>query len=386
MAHKVTIGLDVGTATTRIAVIEHTKGSNSQIIATGKSETSGMRQGYVVNQNEAVKSILRVKEEVERKANVQIKHATLSFGGISLESSISPGSAIISKANNEVTSLDIEKAIADSRSNLTITNRHILHEIPVEFTLDSKEVFGNPEGMRGVKLEVKTLFITVLTHHYENLVATAEIAGIEVTDVVALPLATSMIVLNDKQRNAGCALVDIGSETTSIAVFEEGNVISISVISMGGNNVTNDIALGLQIPIEDAERVKTGHIIGDFPKKQLDEIIEARLTDIFELVRRHLKKIHRDRLLPAGIIIIGGGSRSKNIEDLAKKILKLPARIGTPRVFAENKASSNDTSWTTVYGLCLLGKFTSTNALSGELGIWKTLKEGVQSLLKQLMP
>ena len=163
------------------------------------------------------------------------------------------------------------------------------------------------------------------------------------------------MVLNDKQKNAGCALVDIGAETTSVAVFEEGNIISLTVIPMGATHVTNDIALGLQIPLEDAERVKTGHIIGDFPKKQLDEIIEARLIDIFELVRRHLKKIHRDRLLPAGIVVIGGGSRSKNIDEIAKKILKLPVRIGTPKMFSDNKSSSNDSSWAGAYGLCLLG-------------------------------
>ena len=184
----------------------------------------------------------------------------------------------------------------------------------------------------------------------------------------------------------GTALVNIGSETTSIAVFENGLLTALQTFSIGGGDITNDIALGLKIPLETAESFKLGNIYEDYSKKKLDEIIEARLSDIFELIENHLKKIKRAELLPAGIAFIGGGANIKGLEEFSKSALKLPSRIGTCEIFGNTKTKLRDPAWFVALGL-LTSQKNDDNNMPGSFGnFFKDLKKSIKSSLKQLMP
>lgn len=354
-------GIDVGTHTTRIVIVEQARGESPHIVGTGFAETHGLRHGYIVNKAEAAKSIGLAISNAEKMAGTKVKNALLSVGGISLESVITHGTTIISRASGEVGEHDIKKAIHDAEENLPrITNKRIIYRVPLRYKLEGREVLGTPHGMVGTKLEVKMLFITCLEQHLDDLIKTIENLGVEVDEVVPAPIAAGQIALNKKQRSVGSALVNIGAETASIAVFENDIPISLQVFPLGSTDITNDIAIGLKIPLEEAEKIKLQSMHAPtekthhFTKKRLDEIIEARLCDIFELIEAHLKKINRSGLLPAGIVLTGGGSGIATIEDIAKAALKLPAGIAEPAI-ANGKHAIKDSSWVVAYGLCIYG-------------------------------
>ena len=357
MTRNIIAGIDVGTHTIRVVVSELVRGNGApHIIGTGLAESKGLRHGYIVNERDAVESISTAIRTAEKSSGVTIKNAYLSIGGISLESLTSNGTTVISRADSEVTDLDIDKILKSSEDNLpNIQNKKIIDTIPVTFKLDGKEVLGKPQGMKGTKLEVKTLFITCLEQHLNDLVHAVEEAGVDVIDYVAAPIAASLIALSKKQRVVGCVLVNIGAETVSLAVFDDDTPISLQVFPIGSTDITNDIALGLRIPLEEAERLKLGSLSDNHSKKKLDEIIEARLSDIFDLVEAHLKKIGRNGLLPGGIILTGGGSGITTIEDIAKAYLKLPSKVASINLITNTNAKIKDSTWTVAYGLCVLG-------------------------------
>lgn len=389
MSRKITIGIDVGTNHTRVVVAEYLKGENvPTVIGTGFSESRGLRHGYVINFDEAVKSIRAAVEEAQANSKIKIKRAFISMGGMSLESSISHGSAVISKADSEVTELDVVKALNDSEKNLThISNKRIIDKIPVRWKIDGKEIHGRPTGMKGMKLEVKTLFVMCLEQHLNDLVNAVEEAGVEVLDVIASPVAAGYVTLNRKQRTVGCMLVNIGAETVSMAVFENDSPISLHVFPIGSTDITNDIALGLKVSLEEAEEIKLGAGSHTFSKKKLDDIIEARLTDIFELIESHLKKIGRNGLLPAGILITGGGSGIATIEDLAKLSLKLPVKVTGREISDRTNGAIKDSTWFVAYGLTFFREdHPSVEELDYFRGLVKKIKNNASSLLNNLMP
>ena len=387
MARNIIAGIDVGTHTIRVVVSELVRGNGApHIIGTGLAESKGLRHGYIVNERDAVESISTAIRTAEKSSGVTIKNAYLSIGGISLESLVSNGTTVISRADSEVTDLDIDKILKSSEDNLpNIQNKKIIDTIPVTFKLDGKEVLGKPQGMKGTKLEVRTLFITCLEQHLNDLVHAVEEAGVDVIDYVAAPIAASLIALSKKQRVVGCVLVNIGAETVSLAVFDDDTPISLQVFPIGSTDITNDIALGLRIPLEEAERLKLGSLSDNHSKKKLDEIIEARLSDIFDLVEAHLKKIGRNELLPAGVIITGGGAGIGTIEDLARAALKLPSKIAAPLLLTNQKGQVRDSSWFVAYGLCVYGfmdRRPSRGGSGGSSPLWNTVK----GWLKELMP
>lgn len=362
---QIATGIDIGTHSTRVVIMEHSKGVVPRVIGTGLSETYGLRHGYVISRDDALKSIKSAIVDAEKMAGIKIKNVLLSIGGVSLESTISHGATTISRANGEVTEQDLRKIEDEAEDNLTHTaNKKIIYRTPLRYKLDGKEVLGNPCGMVGTKLEVKMLFATCLEHHLNDIIKLIEDMGIEVYEVVPSPIAAGQVALTKKQRTVGSALVNIGAETVSIAVFENDIPISLQVFQLGSTDITNDIAIGLRIPLEEAEKMKIES--GTFPVKQkvsransknkLDEIIEARLCDIFELIESHLRKIGRNGLLPAGVVLTGGGAGIATIEDIAKAVLNLPSSIARPTMLSNsNKHSVKDSLWLVAYGLCLYG-------------------------------
>ncbi len=380
MARNIITGIDVGTSSIRVLVSEYVKGKNGlQVIGTAHKESRGLRHGYIVNFDDAAASIAEAVREAERSAKVKISRALLSVGGVSLGTLTGEASIAVSRADAEVNDVDVKRVIGASESNLRDrVNRKILHTIPLGYKIDGKKVLVRPHGMKGGILEVRTLFVTCLEQHLEDLVSAVEAAGVRVDDVIAAPIAESSVALSKLQKKAGCVLANIGAETVSISVFEEGIPVSLQVFPIGSTDITNDIALGLKVPLEEAERIKKFRDEGNL-KRKVDEIIEARLSDIFELIEAHLRKIGKNGLLPAGIILTGGGAIIGAIEDLAKSSLRLPAKVATPR-------DIRDLSWSIAYGLCLLGL--NPNAADESLGVKIAKQSGsnVIGWLKQFLP
>ncbi len=353
---RIATGIDVGTHATRVVIVEHARGEAPRIIGTGVSESRGLRHGYIVNKIDAMKGISSAIAHAEKMAGLRIRNAILSVGGISLESMVTHGTATISRASGEVGEHDLKKAESEAEGNLThLVNKRTIYRIPLFYKLDNKEVLGNPLGMVGTKLDVKMFFITCLEQHLDDTIKAIEELGVEIDEVLPSPIAAGHVALNKKQRSVGCALVNIGAETVSISVFENDTPISLQVFPIGSTDITNDIAIGLKIPLEEAEKIKVSGPAGTYPKKKLEEIIEARLYDIFELIEAHLKKINRNGLLPAGIILTGGGAGIATIEDLAKAVLKLPSSIARPVSSNSGKNIIKDSSWLVAYGLCIYG-------------------------------
>lgn len=395
MARQIVTSLDVGTHTIRIVVaLRSKKDSHPEILALVEKESRGMRQGYITQFDDAVESIRGALDEASKKAGVRIRRVLLGMGGVTLGSSISEGSTAIARADQDVTQLDVKRAIEASEASMRDSmNKQVLHQFPISYKLDGKRVLGRPIGLKGNQLEVRTLFITALAQHVSDLERAVEEAGVAVEDIVATPVAASFVALSKVQKMAGCILAHIGAETVSTIVFEEGIPVSLAVFPLGSNDITNDIALGLRIPIEEAEEVKLGLREALVTRKKLDEIMAARLEDIFELIEAHLKKIGRSALLPAGIIFTGPTAALPLLEAVARDVLSLPARR-IPEIAALFAGSKEDDSarkqlipsaWSPAYGLVVLGgDFEAEESLGVKLV--KDTKNNFLYWLKQLMP
>jgi len=381
MARNITVGIDVGSFATKVVVTESTSREAPKIIGTGMAESRGIRQGYIVNQEEAIKSIKKAAAEAEKNSGVKIRKAVLAIGGISVGSEITFGTAIISRADKEVTELDVNRAISESEDVVQVVNKRILHVIPLGYKLDNQEVLGRPDGMKGIKLEVKTLFVTCLEQHIDDSVNALRKADIEVVDVIASPLALAMAVLAPKERQVGSVLIDIGSETVNLAVFENNALHSLHVFGIGSGDVTKDVALGFKISLDEAESLKLGRVMSEYPKKRLDDMIEARFEDIFDMVEEYLKKIGRSGLLPAGAILAGGGANYPEIKNIAKHILKLPVEVGTMKIDTSKKMINP--AFYVAAGLAFSESGTNFQTNNSP---WQSVKRSVRSLLDQLLP
>ncbi len=364
MSQKISVGIDIGTYQIKVVVSESVlteDGSYSpKIIATGEAESKGLRHGYIINIADVTRCIKLAVAQAEKNAKIKIRKGYISIGGIGLSSMISKGSVMTTRADMEITDLDVKNVLAEAEASLpasALLNKQIIQVIPQAFKIDGQLLMGRPVGMKGTKLEAKVLFIVSLRQHFSDILKAVEDANIDIIDVIPSPIAASIVSLTKSQKIAGCILVNIGSETVSLAVFENNIPISLEVFPIGSADITNDIALGFRIPITEAENIKLG-CTGEMPyqKKKLDEIILARLSDIFELIEAHLKKIGRSGLLPAGIILTGGGSGIDTIEDIARASLKLPSKVSCVDVMTALKNSHlQDSYWSVAYGLSVFG-------------------------------
>jgi len=389
MAEQIITGIDVGTYQVKVAIARIPKNASDrtlpEIIGTGYAESRGLKSGYIMQEADVARSIKSAIVQAEKSAGVIVKRAHVAIGSIGLEETYSRGEIIPARADSEITQADLDKVMQDSEDRIIdhIPNRKILHSIPLRYMVDGVEVLGRPQGMRGTKLEVDALFITTYEQHVNDLISTIESIGVYVEDVIASPLAASFVMLSKTQKRAGCILTNIGAETTSLVVFEDNTPISLRIFPIGSNDITNDIALGLKVPIEEAEKIKRGGMTSaTFSKKRLDEIINNRLTTIFTLIDTQLKKIKRDGILPAGIILTGGGSNLYSVTDVAKVILSLPARTATLDIGKNTKVK--DASWAVAYGLCMWGA--SDTGETSALGAVKQTKHGFMNWLNQFLP
>lgn len=384
------MGIDVGTYQVKVVVAEQTAGNElPRIIGVGNSESKGLRHGYIINSADVIRSVQTAVSMAEKASGFNIKRAYISVGGIGLGSIVSSANTIVSRGDQSVTELDIEtalKAAEDAIPAAQIQNRKIIYTIPLQWRVDGRQTLGRIIGTKGVKIEVKALFITSIETHLNDLLEAIEEAGVDVIDVVASPIAASFVTLSKPQKMVGCILANIGSETVSIVVFENNLPISLEVFQVGGSNITNDIALGLRIALEEAEAIKLGSITASsYPKKKLDEIVNARLSDIFELIENHLKKIGKSGSLPAGIIITGGGSSITSVDDVARHTLKLPSRLAPIRT-GDGKLIIKDSSWSVAYGLCIMGTIPEEEERMGITLHGGNLLAKLLTWIKQFLP
>lgn len=388
MTRKITTGIDIGTYQIKVVITELVKDNNGkivpQIIGRGLCRSRGLRHGYIINKSEVTESILQAVRQAEKSAGVKVKKAVVSIGGEGLEGIKAKGTAIITKADLEITKLDIDNAIKDSQENAPLINKKIIHIVTFGFSIDNKKVLGDPIEMKGEKLKVESLFIVCLEQHYNNLIQTVEDAQIEIDgDLVASPIAGSCVTLTKTQKIAGCVLADIGAETISLVVFENNLPISLEIFPIGSTNITHDIALGFKIDLNEAEKIKHGIMTSTiYSQRELEKIITARLENIFILIENHLKKIDRNGLLPAGIVISGGGSGITTINDLAKASLNLPSRVANLYFLNSNRDRIQDSTWAVACGLCLMGS-TSEEDSPSVSKLAKNIKDGGKKWIKQ---
>lgn len=357
MAKNFVLGIDIGSSGVQSVITGWDRyGENLRILGAGSFQTLGIRRGKIIDIEDVSKGLKSSVLEAQKKSGLKVRSCVLSIGGPDLGAIRSKGLIMVSRANHEISEFDANRAIEQCQSNIEpLTNRDILHSFPLSFTVDGKFKIPNPVGMAGSKLECEAIFITALSRDVKNATRVAELAGLLVEDIVASPIASSRAVLPKRHKEVGSILIDIGAGTSSLAVFEEGLPISLEVLPYGSANITSDLALGFKTTIDEAEEIKKNFSPASAlpSKKQTAEIISARLSDIFELVNKHLKKIERARLLPAGAVLTGGGARISDITSFTKDYLELPAQVGD---FEEVRMPDgmDAGSWAVAVGLCLM--------------------------------
>lgn len=359
MKRRIATGIDIGTHQTKVVMVEEVRGqagSSLRVIGTGLAESAGLRHGYVIDPEEAAASVRAAKRQAEQMARVNIRSAFLAVGGISLEEHRATGEAIISRADQEVTELDLEKVLESARAVVEkeMANRVTLHDIPTEYRIDGTRVLGNPLGMKGTRIEGDFLFVSSLKSHADALTNVVEAAEVEVVDRMASPLAGSYVTLAKDQKMKGCVLANVGAETLSIVVYDEGTPVSVKVFPMGSTAITDELALGFRVSLEDAERIKIGRLSGAmYPKRKVDEIVSARFRSMFELIDKHLKALGKRGSLPAGIILSGGGAAQSSVTDIARSTLSLPSKLAELKVPPESKI--RDATWAVALGISIWG-------------------------------
>jgi cell division protein FtsA len=385
MARKIAVGIDIGTNQIKVVVAAQDGDQQSRILGTGKAHSRGIRHGYVINKHDIAKALHVAVTQAEKSSGVAIRRAYLAVGGVGIEEYRSRAEIIVSRADTVVTEADTKLVLEESERKIQsrMLNRKVIHSIPLAHYLDGERLLGRPVGMKGTKLEVDSLFVTALEQHLNDLIAAVEECGIAVVDVMASPIAGSFVTLTKAQKIAGVVLANLGAETISLVVYENDVPISVKIFPMGSTDITHDIALGLRISLEDAEQAKRGALVdGATNKKLLDTIISSRVQGIFKLVEAHLKRIGKNELLPAGIVLTGGGSGVTTIEDIARAVLKIPSSKAT--MPGSDKSQVKDATWAVAYGLCLWGLKNSDESSN-----FSTLKENAQGVMgwfKQFLP
>lgn len=383
-------GIDIGSTTTRVIITEHAgSGMHPRVIGVGKTETIGISKGYVVHEEEAVRSLHSAIKMAEKMANVTLDRAYVCIGGISLETHHQSSSIHLQR--KEISTKDTLMLRSQAIEDFLVKtkNKTVLHAIPLNYVLDDEELFADPIGLSGSELSAHFSLVTCLTQHRDGLVSVVSRAGIDIIDIVASPVAASVVTLSQRAKTAGCALVDIGAETLSLSVFEHDALVHVAVIPCGASLITNDLALGLQVSLDEAESIKFGKKIDRTPvgKRKVLDIVEARIMDMMEIIQKRLTLWNRDRLLPGGITLIGGGSQHENIDTYVRTFLKLPVHTVSADKIIPSKRGL-DASWFSVYGVCFLGDQDPTYRTSG-ITIKKFLKDArgsIRNFLEQFLP
>lgn len=392
------VGIDIGTTTVRCVVghIDTTTGTPT-VVGVGIAKNSGMRKGVVANLNGPAQAIDDALGEAERMSGYQVNEAAISINGSHILSTKADGMIAVGGLDHEITREDLFRIEEVATLGKIPANREILEVVPHSYRLDGQDNIKNPMGMTGTRLEISANVVSALTPHVDNLTKAAEKAKVAASSITPSIIASAKAVLNESQIENGVAVIDIGGTTTSLAVFEDGDLQYLSVLPVGGVNITNDLAIGLKTDPEIAELVKLQHGSAtsqsgagnisvkhdkdtyEFDLSEVDEIIEARLEEIFEMVNKELKKIGRAGKLPSGVVLVGGGAQLKNITTFTKSALGLAARIGHPSGFGGVAENAEKPDFATAVGLMLID---SDNANQVRTSGQRTSKGSSRAMVK----
>ncbi|MEK7542157.1 MAG: cell division protein FtsA [Patescibacteria group bacterium] len=401
MKSEIIAGLDVGTHSIKMAVLQQRKeGGDPEILGFGEEASAGVRKGAVVNKEEVSKKILALKDRIENISGQKIREVVVSIGGSHIFCVPSHGIVAVSRADGQISSEDVDRVLQAAQAFSLPVNKEILEVFPRQFVVDGEGEVKEVVGMKGVRLEADVLAVCGFTPYIRNLTEAVLGAGLEIVDIVPCPLMSDPTVLGVQQREVGVAVLDLGAGTTGLAVYEQGDLIHTAVFPVGSENITNDIAVGLRCEPDIAERVKVefgtcqrnkgkkgeklelaeGQVL-TFSQKLLSRIIEARVKEIFQLVNKELKQISRQGMLPGGVVLVGGGAKLPKIVEEAKKELKVTAKLGTPKGVV---SLQSDPAFLGVIGL-LLGAAGDEHHTGRSLG-GAGLIQKIRRILKPFIP
>jgi cell division protein FtsA len=346
------VALDVGTSKVVALIGEIGADGTVNVIGKGMRAAQGIKKGVVVNIEQTVNSIAEAVDAAERTSGYELRGAYVGVGGSHVESLNSPGTVAVSGHHPEVTREDIERVTEIARAVNIPSNREILHVLPRGYTVDGQEGVKDPLGMSAVRLEVVTHIVTASATALQNLAKCVQQARITIDDWVADPLAAAEAVLSETEMDLGVVVADIGAGTTDIAVFHEGSPLHTAVLPVGGNNVTNDVAIGLKTSLSEAEELKIRHgtcdlrtvapeelitveVIGEqtgrtIQRAEMAAIIEARMREIYELIGEEVGRAGHDAIFPAGLVLTGGAAQLAGAAELGRQALDMPVRVASP--------------------------------------------------------
>jgi len=395
MKDHLLVGIDLGSSAIRVAVGQISVGQDRhetlQIIGAVESPSQGISKGSINSLEDVISSISASLEAVERQVGLPVSEAYVSVGGTYLVVQPAKGVVGVSRTDGEINEGDVQRVLDSARSVVNPANYEILHILPRKFTIDGQGGIKDPLGMQGIRLEVDAHIIQGFSSHVRNLTKAVFRTGVEVRELVFAPLASVEAVTNSKQRDVGVAVVNIGATTTTLAVFEEGDFLHAAIFPIGADHITSDIAIGLRTSLDIAEHIKrtlasaNADSMSRFEEIDLRElgadheevvsqrfvsdIAQARAEEIFEKVEKELKKIERSGMLPAGVVLTGGGVKLQGMADTARQVLRLPVTIGiASSVQTPLSEAAQDPAYSTAIGLVLWGYGNERAEVEGKHG------------------
>jgi len=401
---KLIVGLDIGTSKVSAVVGDVSEDDRIEVIGIGIHPSRGLKKGVVVNIESTVQSIRRAVEEAELMAGCQINSVYAGIAGNHIRSLNSHG--IVAIRDKEVTSSDVDRVIDAARAVAIPADQKIIHILPQEFIIDNQEGIKEPVGMSGVRLESKVHMVTGAVSAAQNIIKCVRRCGLEVDDIILQQLASSYSVLLDDEKELGVCLVDIGGGTTDIAVFTEGAIRHTAVIPIAGDQVTNDIAVALRTPTQNAEEIKIKYAcalaqlatadesievpsVGERPPRRLArqtlaEVVEPRYEELLSLVQAELRRSGFEDLIAAGVVLTGGSSKMEGLVELAEEILHVPVRIGVPRTVSGLSDVVRNPIYSTGVGLLMFGhqhlheRGSQSVSSGGFKSVWERMKSWFQ--------
>lgn len=381
------VGIDIGTTTVRCVVghIDAVTGAPT-IVGVGAVPNSGMRKGNIAHLTGPAQAIDDALGEAERMSGYQVDEATMSINGSHILSTKADGMIAVGAADHEINEEDLARLEEVATVGKVPANREILDVVPHTYRLDGQDNIKDPLGMTGTRLEINANVVSVLGPHIANLQKTAELAKVSTRVITPAVAAAARAVLNEQQLENGVAVIDLGGSTTSIAVFEEGDLQFVSVLPVGGINITNDLAIGLKTDPEIAEKVKVAHASAierqsaesvsikhekeafEFALHDIDEIVGARLEEIFEAIQKELKRAGYAGKLPSGVVLTGGTARMKAMVEYTKQALGLAARLGAAKGYGGVAEHMDEPQFATAVGLMLIDAANSSHAKGAHTG------------------
>ncbi|MFO7739218.1 MAG: cell division protein FtsA [Desulfatiglandaceae bacterium] len=374
MSGQIIVGLDIGT-TKVCAVVGEARPDGVEIIGMGSHPSEGLRKGVVINIEHTVNSIKEAVEEAETMAGCEISAVYAGIAGGHIKGFNSHG--VIALKEKEVTKKDVDRVIEAASAVAIPMDREVIHTLVQEFIVDEQDGISNPLGMSGVRLEAKVHIVTGAVTSAQNIIKCANRAGLDVCDIILQPLASSEAVLSKEERNLGVAIIDFGGGTTDMAVFSKGSIKHTSVLPLGGDNLTYDIAIGLRTPKLEAEKIKIRYGCGlssmigrnetiEVPgvggrkprvlsRQILGEILEPRVEEIFSLIYNEMVRSGHEGSISAGVVVTGGSAELAGITELAEQVFNTPARVGYPQGMSGLVEIVNKPMYATAVGLVLYG-------------------------------